>query len=88
MNTPSDNDYPGLCVNAGLTCDSCTTDSARHLETVCKGLRGKLIGQLFVQIYPHAACSRMQRHFAAAYRAASREPPLVGFRGKAKGIPG
>jgi len=32
---------------------------------------GKMLGQLFVQLYPHPACSRMHSHFAEAYRDAS-----------------
>jgi hypothetical protein len=76
MNIPPENNYPGLCDDVGLTCDSCTTGTARNLANVCKGLRGKVIGQLFVQIHPHAACSRMHAHFAAAYHLASAETPL------------
>ncbi|HLX43209.1 MAG TPA: hypothetical protein VKR43_07230 [Bryobacteraceae bacterium] len=26
-----------------------------------------MIGQLFVQIHPHSACSKMHAHFAASY---------------------
>jgi len=34
-----------------------------------------MIGQLFVQIYPHPACSRMHGHFAESYREASTDRP-------------
>jgi hypothetical protein len=40
---------------------------------VCKGLRGKAVAQLFVQIYTNSACSPMHSHFAAEYRDASTE---------------
>jgi len=30
-----------------------------------------MVGQMFVQIYPHPACSAMHSNFAAAYRDAS-----------------
>jgi hypothetical protein len=55
----------------GLTCEACTSETARHLAAVCKGLKGKMVGQLFVQIYPRSACARMHSHFAEAYRQAS-----------------
>ena len=64
-------DYPRICSEVGLDCESCTSGSARELAAICKGLRGKAIGQLFVQIHPHAACSRMHAHFAQSYFAAS-----------------
>jgi hypothetical protein len=38
---------------------------------LCKGLQGKMLGQMFVQLYPDPACSRMHAHFAQAYRDAS-----------------
>jgi hypothetical protein len=64
-------DYPHLCIQVGLTCEACTGETARQLAQVCKGLRGKLIGTLFVQIHPHSACAPMHAHFGEAYRAAS-----------------
>jgi len=67
------NNYPQLCFEVGLTCDECTTGTARQLAAMCKGLRGKMIGQLFVQIHPYSACARMHANFAHAYREASRE---------------
>ena len=72
-----ENNYPQFCREVGLTCESCTTGTARHLAAVCKGLRGKMIGQLFVQIHPNPACARMHAHFAASYRDASSEQPLA-----------
>lgn len=63
-------DYPRLCIQVGLTCEMCTSETARQLSRACKGLRGKMIGQLFVQIHPHPACAPMHGHFAEAYRGA------------------
>jgi len=71
-----DNTYPRICLEVGLTCETCTAGTARQLAAVCKGLRGKMIGQLFVQIHPHAACAPMYKHFAEHYREAlSAEMP-------------
>jgi len=67
------NNYPQLCFETGLTCEACTRESAAQLARCCQGLRGKMIGQLFVQIHPHPACARMHAHFAESYRAASSE---------------
>ena len=69
-----ENTYPQLCSEVGLTCEACTSATAVQLARACKGLRGKAIGQLFVQIHPHPACSRMHAHFAESYRAASEHP--------------
>lgn len=71
MLTPPNDNYPRLCSEVGLTCESCTSETARQLARVCKGLRGKMITQLFVQIYPHSACSRMHGHFTASYHLSS-----------------
>ena len=73
MFLPMDNTYPALCYEVGLTCQSCTAETARQLAIACKGLRGKMVGQLFVQIHPHSACAPMHAHFAACYREASPE---------------
>jgi hypothetical protein len=67
------NHYPQLCFEAGLTCRQCTGETARHLASVCKGLRGKTIGQMFTIIHPHPACAPMHSHFAERYRAHSGE---------------
>jgi hypothetical protein len=69
------NTYPHLCQQVGLDCESCTEGTARHLEKVCKGVRGRMIGQLFAQIYTDPACAKMHTHFAAAYMKASVELP-------------
>src|SRR2546421_5386184 len=61
------------CPEAGLGCEGCTTHTARELAQVCKGLRGKMISQMFVQLYPAPECSRMHAQFAAAYKDASQE---------------
>ena len=66
-----DESYPSLCVEVGLTCEDCTSNTAREVARVCKGLRGKMVGQMFVQLYPHPACSAMHANFAQAYRDAS-----------------
>jgi hypothetical protein len=71
------NTYPRICHEVGLDCETCTEGAARNLAKVCKGLRGKTIGQLFVQIYTDPACSKMHGHFAEAYLAASCEGPLA-----------
>lgn len=63
--------YPNACVEVGLTCEDCTSRTAGEVARLCKGLRGKMLGQMFVQLYPHPACSPMHGHFAQAYRDAS-----------------
>ena len=63
--------YPNICIEVGLTCEACTSHTAREVARVCKGLRGKMVGQMFVQLYPHPACSPMHANFAQAYRDAS-----------------
>lgn len=63
--------YPDICVEVGLTCEACTSHTAQEVARVCKGLRGKMLSQMFVQLYPDPACSRMHAHFAQAYREAS-----------------
>jgi hypothetical protein len=67
------NTYPQLCFEVGLTCQVCTSGTARQVAQACKGLRGKMIGQLFVQLYPNSACAPMHAHFADCYRASSGE---------------
>jgi len=67
------NTYPQICTEIGLDCNTCIEGTARNLAKVCKGLRGKMIGQMFVQIYTDPACSRMHAHFAVAYEDASSE---------------
>ena len=71
MHTPPSDNYPQLCSEVGLTCESCTSETARQLARVCKGLRGNMISQLFVQIYPQSACARMHGHFTASYHLSS-----------------
>lgn len=73
MDTSPANNYPQLCLSVGLTCETCTADAARQVALVCKGLKGKMIGQLFVQLYPHPACARMHAHFAESYRSGPLE---------------
>jgi hypothetical protein len=65
------NSYPQLCFDVGLTCQVCTAASAQQVAQVCKGLKGKMIGQLFVQLYPNSACAPMHGYFADCYRANS-----------------
>ena len=71
MNPLSSDNIPQICSEVGLTCESCTAETARNLAAVCKGLPGKMVAQLFVQIYPNSACAPMHRSFAAHYREAS-----------------
>jgi hypothetical protein len=71
MDLSLSNSYPQLCSEVGLTCQVCTAASARQLAKVCKGLKGKMIGQLFVQLYPNSACAPMHAYFADCYRASS-----------------
>lgn len=73
MDTSTEHDYPRICQEVGLTCEACTAETARQLAEACIGLRGKMIGQLFVQIHPHSACAPMHAHFASCYREASPE---------------
>src|SRR5580658_8532233 len=47
--TSAMNTYPRICHEVGLDCETCTEGTARHLAKVCRGLRGKMIGQMFVQ---------------------------------------
>ena len=71
---------PSICLEVGLNCKECTANTAREVAKICKGLRGKMMGQMFVQLYPNPACSPMHGYFAQAYREASaREaiPQLV-----------
>jgi hypothetical protein len=63
--------YPNVCIEVGLTCHACTSNTAQEVARVCKGLRGKMVGQMFVQLYPNPACSPMHSNFAQAYRDAS-----------------
>jgi hypothetical protein len=62
------NTYPRICSDVGLDCETCTQGTARNLAKICKGLRGKEIGQMFVQIYTDPACAKMHAHFAGAYQ--------------------
>jgi hypothetical protein len=71
MNITPPSDYPRLCVEVGLDCETCVSGTARELASACKGLRGKMVGQMFVQLYPDPACSRMHAHFGEAYRVAN-----------------
>jgi hypothetical protein len=71
MNTPMNDNFPQMCSEDGHPCETCIAESARHLAAICKGLRGKAIGQLFVQILPNSTCAPMHKRFAAHYIAAS-----------------
>lgn len=68
---PIDSDYPRLCRAVSLTCEECITGTARQLAELCHGLRGKAIGQLFVQIHPHSACAPMHAQFSLSYQEAT-----------------
>ena len=60
------------CNETGLSCEACTSQTAAELARTCKGLRGKMVAQLFVQLYPEPGCAKMHASFAAAYKTASR----------------
>ena len=79
MNTTDSSNLPQICTEVGLTCESCTAETARHVAAVCKGLRGKAIGQMFVQLYPNAACAPAHKLFAAHYESASETPKRRDF---------
>ncbi|MEQ1887071.1 MAG: hypothetical protein ABL967_18560 [Bryobacteraceae bacterium] len=64
---------PSVCSEAGLACETCVASTARQLAGVCKALKGKMIGQMFVQLYTEPACARMHGVFAEAYRSAELE---------------
>jgi hypothetical protein len=72
MNTPINDTFPQTCSEVGLFCESCVAGTARELASVCKGLRGKMVGQLFVQIHPSSSCAPMHKRFAMRYREASQ----------------
>jgi len=71
------NTYPRICHEVGLDCETCTGTTARNLAQVCTGLRGKMLGQIFVQIYTDPACSKMHAHFADEYMAADLRMPMA-----------
>jgi hypothetical protein len=71
MNTPNDS-FPQICSEVGVFCESCVSGTARELASVCKGLTGKMMGQLFVQIHPNSACAPMHKRFTMRYREASQ----------------
>ena len=59
------------CSATGLSCEACTSQTATELARTCKGLRGRMVAQMFVQLYPEPGCSRMHANFAAVYKSAS-----------------
>jgi hypothetical protein len=67
-----ENSYPQTCREVGLSCEECIGAAASHMARLCTGLRGKAVGQLFVQMYTHPACAPMHAHFAAAYQEATQ----------------
>lgn len=79
MNKPMTDNLPQICTEVGLTCQSCTGETARQVAAICKGLRGKAIGQMFVQLYPNAACAPAHKLFAAHYESASETPKRRDF---------
>lgn len=70
--------YPRICSEVGLACETCVASTARSLASICKGLRGKAVVQLFVQLYPNQSCAPMHAHFAAEYREATSEAASPG----------
>jgi hypothetical protein len=61
------------CSETGLSCETCTSQTATELARTCKGLRGRMVAQLFVQLYPEPSCARMHAKFASVYKKASSE---------------
>jgi hypothetical protein len=59
------------CNETGLSCQSCTSQTATELARTCKGLSGRMVTQLFVQLYPDPGCARMHANFGAEYRRVS-----------------
>jgi hypothetical protein len=59
------------CSETGLSCESCTSQTATELARTCRGLRGKMVTQLFVQLYPDPGCAKMHANFAAVYKRAA-----------------
>ena len=57
--------YPNVCIEVGLTCEVCTSHTAREVARLCKGLRGKMLGQMFVQLYPRSGMFRDAWQFRA-----------------------
>jgi hypothetical protein len=72
----TENNYPHLCREVGLSCEECIQTVAEQTARLCTGLRGKAVGQLFVQLYPHPACSPMHALFDAVYQQAQRKGPV------------
>ena len=79
-----ENTSPEKCSDVGLSCRQCTENTARELAQVCKGLRPKMVAQLFVQIYPAPACARMHAHFVQAYVNTAEEIPRRGVQPEAR----
>jgi hypothetical protein len=65
--------YPALCLEVGLDCETCVRETATEAAKVCPGLKGKAIGQLFVLLYPNAACASAHHLFAHQYQSAPAE---------------
>ena len=59
---------PASCLQEGLSCQSCTSDSARHVARLCRGLQDRAVRQLFVTLYPSSGCAPMVGEFVEAYR--------------------
>ena len=72
MSTSGSN-YPSVCFDLGMDCISCVRETARESAKVCPGLKGKAIGQIFVLLYPQAACAPMHQQFADEYLRAPGE---------------
>ncbi len=56
-----------LCDEVGLDCTQCVRECAGHTARICGSLNGRLIGEIFGQIYHHAQCQQMSDLFARAY---------------------
>ena len=77
MQLQIEDDRPRICLAEGLTCEHCTENTATHLASICRGLRGAMVASMFVQIHPHPSCARMHAHFAESYIQASTAKPAA-----------
>jgi hypothetical protein len=62
---------PETCLALGLDCGTCMRKSASSVARICHGLESHGIQQLFLQLYPSAACRPMAQTFELAYRESS-----------------
>ena len=59
---------PETCAMVGLDCGTCIHKTAASVARICHGLESSNIQQVFLQLYPSAACRPMAHAFELAYR--------------------